>query len=132
MFRGDNMVFEKKKTDNFMLYIPVKNRNNWLQRDNVIYISFKYDRPVEKLVAWLTGKHTIRDIKLDKLGTSVWRLLDGKNNVHKIGQILLKEYGDGCQPVYERLIVYLRYLNRKGWIKFKTSKDLNSFSITKA
>lgn len=129
------MIFTKKKNkkdDNFMLYIPVKNHNNWLQKDNVIYLVFKHDRPIERFAAWLTRKPTIRDIKLDKLGTRVWQLLDGKNNVYKIGQLLLKEYGDSCQPVYERLIVYLRYLSKKGWIRFKTSKELNHSSINKA
>lgn len=116
------MIFQqnnRKAADNFLLYIPVKNHNNWMQKDNIIYLVFRHDRPIERFAAWLTRKPTIRDIKLDKLGTRVWQLMDGNTTVFKIGQLLSQEYGKGCEPVYERLIVYLRYLNRKGWIRFK-------------
>lgn len=123
-------MFNKSKVeDHFMLYIPVKNPNNWTHKDNVVYLVFKHDKPIERLVAWLTGKPTARDLRFDKLAIKAWQLIDGSNNVFKIGQVLQKEFGKDCEPVYDKLIAYLRYLNRRGWIKFKRS---NSFSNSKA
>lgn len=127
-------IFKRKQQskDNFLLYIPVKNHNNWSQKDNVIYLVFKHDKLIERFAAWLTNKPTIRDIKLDNLGTKVWQLIDGKNDIFKIGQLLQQEFGESCEPVYERLIVYIRYLNRRGWIKFKSSSNSANVSINKA
>lgn len=121
-----------KNNENFLLYIPVKSHSNWIQKDNVIYLVFKHDTLIERFVAWLTKKPTVKDIRLDSLCTRVWQLIDGNNSVFKIGQILLKENGDSCQPVYDRLIAYLRYLNRRGWIKFKPSSKAKSISFNKA
>ena len=127
------MIFKKAKNkDNFMLYIPVKSHSNWTQKDNVIYLVFKHDKLIERFAAWLTKRPTTRDIKLDSLCTRVWQLIDNNNTVYRIGQILEKEFDKDCEPVYERLIVYLRYLNRQGWIKFKSSNDTKSISINKA
>ncbi|OGO78275.1 MAG: pyrroloquinoline quinone biosynthesis protein [Clostridiales bacterium GWB2_37_7] len=121
------MIFKKKKNENnFMLYIPMKNRSNWMQKDNVIYPIFKHDNLIDRFVAWLTRKPTIRDIRLDKLCTRVWQLIDGSNNVYRIGQILIKEFDKDCEPVYERLTVYLRFLSRRGWIRFKKKSDLSN------
>jgi len=127
------MLFGKNNNeDNFLLYIPIKNHKNWLHKDNVVYLVFKHDRLIERLAAWLTRKPTIRDIRLDGLGTRVWQLIDGNHTVYRIGQILLKEYGQDCEPVYDRLIAYLRYLSRRGWIKFKNSSKSKNISIKKA
>lgn len=124
------MIFKNKKNkDNFMLYIPVKNHNNWMQKDNVIYLVFKHDKLIERIAAWLTRRPTTRDIRLDKLCTRVWQLIDDRNNVYGIGQILKKEFDKDCEPVYERLIVYLRYLNRQGWIKFKLANEAKKSSF---
>jgi hypothetical protein len=73
----------------------------------------------ERFLRWLVKKPAVSDIELDELGSRVWILIDGNRSVYDIGQELLKEFGEKCQPVYERLIMYLRYLNKKGWIAFE-------------
>jgi hypothetical protein len=120
----------QKQQDNFLLYIPIKNHNNWMQKENVVYLVFKHDRLIERFAAWLTKKPTVRDIRLDKLGTRVWQLIDGTRSVYAIGQMLQQEYGQDCDPVYQRLIVYLRYLSNRGWIKFQL-KNVKEPSLAK-
>lgn len=115
----------KQKTsaaDNFMLYIPIINHSNWIEKQNNIYLIFEHDKPMERFAAWLVRKPTTTDLKLDDLGTKVWKLMNGSNSVYSIGQILLRDYGPDFEPVYERLVVYLRYLCKMGWIKFKAQE----------
>lgn len=114
------MVAEEKvkKEDNFLLYVPRKKHDNWEIRHNAVYLIFHHEKPVEKFMRWLAKKPTVSDVELDEIGSAVWLLIDGERSVHDISQELLEKFGEGCQPVYDRLIMYLRYLNRKGWIAY--------------
>lgn len=112
-------IKKKKKKDNFMLYVPLKNHKEWIEKENSVYLIFNHDRKIERFASWLTNKPKVTDIELDDMGTKVWNLINGERSVYTIGQNLLDEYGKDCEPVYNRLIMYLRYLNKRGWIRFK-------------
>lgn len=109
---------ENFNQDNFMLYIPKKKHETWEIRKGKVYLIFYHNKPTEKLIRWLFKKPYVSDIALDDLGSAVWLFIDGKNTVYEIGKKLVGKFGETCQPVYERLIMYIRYLNRRGWITF--------------
>ena len=110
---------EDLKQDNFLLYVPKKKHNTWEIRKGKVYLIFYHTKLIEKFVRWLVKKSNISDIALDELGSTIWILIDGKATVYEIGKKLEEKFGDSCQPVYERLILYIRYLNRRGWISFE-------------
>ncbi|MDF2841244.1 MAG: SynChlorMet cassette protein ScmD [Clostridia bacterium] len=126
------MIHNKQNEDNFMLYIPVKSHSNYIQKDNVVYLAFRHVSLIERFAAWLTRKPTIRDIRLDSLCIRVWQLIDGNNSVYRIGQILSKENAEHCKHIDSRLKAYLKYLNKRGWIKFKLSSKAKNISLNKA
>jgi len=109
----------RRNKDNFLLYIPRKNHHNWIEKDGKVYLIFIHDKIAEKIVQKLFKKPRVTDIKLDEIGTYVWHLIDDNRNVYEIGKCLFEKYGKDCEPVYDRLIMYLRYLNKKGWIRFR-------------
>lgn len=109
---------KQKKEDNFLLYIPKKKHENWETRKGKVYLIFKHDKVPEKVLRWLVKKPYVSDVELDELGSAVWTLIDGERSVYDIGQELLKIFGEKCEPIYDRLIMYIRYLNKKGWISF--------------
>lgn len=117
------MKGEAKKDDNFLLYIPKKKHEDFEVKNNTVKLLFHHDKPVEKFVRWLVKKPGTSDVELDDVGSKVWLLIDGEKSVYDIGQGLLDEFGKSCEPVYDRLIMYLRYLNRKGWISFEKGKQ---------
>lgn len=108
----------KKNQDNFLLYIPRRKHIQWEEKKGKVKLIFHHDKAIEKFVRWLVKKPDTSDIELDKLGSRVWMLIDGVNSIYDIGQIVLEEFGESCEPVYDRLIMYIRYLNRRGWIAF--------------
>jgi hypothetical protein len=69
-------------------------------------------------VRWLVKKPQVSDMELDEIGSEVWLNIDGENSIYDIGRILDGKYGEKCQPVYDRLIMYMRFLNRKNWVSF--------------
>jgi hypothetical protein len=109
----------KKKEDNFLLYIPQKKHVNWEEKKGKVYLIFQHNKPAEKFLRWLVKKPYISDLELDALSSSTWKIIDGKKSVYEIGECLLKQHGNDCQPINERLIMFLRYLNKKGWISFE-------------
>ncbi|WP_352419421.1 PqqD family protein [Proteiniborus sp.] len=112
-------INSKNKKDNFLLYIPRKNHDNWVEKEGDIYLVFTHDKIIEKLIQKLFNKPRVTDIRLDEIGTYIWQLIDDNRNIYNIGQCLVERYGKKCEPVYDRLIMYLRYLNKKGWIRFR-------------
>lgn len=109
---------KENKKDNFMLYIPKKKHMTYEKRGDKIYLIFHHDKPIEKFLRWLVKKPATSDLELDKLSSTVWELIDGKTTVYDIGQKIHEIFGKEAEPVYERLIMFLRYLNRRGWIAF--------------
>lgn len=110
---------EKKKEDNFLLYIPKLKHEVFKVEKGTVKLIINHDKPVERAVRWLVKKPLVSDVELDKVGSKVWMLINGERSVFDIGQDLISEFGKSCDPVYERLIMYLRYLNKKGWIYFE-------------
>lgn len=116
------MFNKNKKEKNFLLYIPVKNHTNFEERGKNIFLIFNHDRFVEKIARKIFKKPPVTDIELDDMGSDVWKFIDGKNNISDIIEKLREKYGEKCEPISERLILYIRYLNRRNWIKFKIIK----------
>ena len=51
-------------------------------------------------------------VKLDKIGSAVWLLIDGSRSVWQIGSELERQLGEEVQPVGERLGMFLGLLRR--------------------
>ncbi|WP_041276426.1 PqqD family protein [Desulfosporosinus acidiphilus] len=115
---------KKNKEDNYLCYIPWKQHQQWELRNGKVFLFFEHDKFVEKFARWLVKKPYISDVELDDLGSQVWSLIDGKCTVFEIGQKLQNLFGTEFDPKYQRLISYLNYLNKKGWILFKRGPQL--------
>lgn len=122
------MFFKKKQqpseeaVDNFLLFVPHKKHMEWVEKQGSVYLIFHHNHPVQKLANWLVKKSNTSDLKLDALGSEVWKTIDGKRNIYEIGEIIKKKFGSDCEPLYERLIMFVRYLNRRGWIYFENKE----------
>ncbi|MCP2620391.1 PqqD family protein [Candidatus Aminicenantes bacterium AC-334-E05] len=58
-------------------------------------------------------------IRLDEIGSYVWELCNEENTVSEIGIKLKERFGEKIEPVYDRLIIFLKQLERGKCIKFK-------------
>ncbi len=57
--------------------------------------------------------------ELDEKSAAVWQLIDGKRSVYEIADGLKNRYGEDCEPLYERLALFLKTLSRSGFIVWK-------------
>jgi len=59
------------------------------------------------------------NVNLEKYGSAVWRLCNGKVTVQEIGEVLHEQFGDEVEPLYERLSYYLTLLEKNKLIKYE-------------
>jgi len=57
-------------------------------------------------------------IKLDEIGSAVWKKCDGQRNALQIAHELEQELGEKIQPVYERLGRFLAALKKEHFIEY--------------
>jgi len=110
---------KKKSKENFLLYKPKRKIEHWEVNNEKVKLFFHHDKPVEKLMRWLIKKSRVSDIELDDRGSMVWQLCDGTKTVYDIALAMMKRFNESEQISIEKLIMFLRYLSRSGWITFQ-------------
>lgn len=63
------------------------------------------------------GKPEVTYIHMDEYGSAVWRMCDGQKNLITIGEELKKQFGEEVEPLYPRLVTYVRSLAERRLIK---------------
>ena len=79
-------------------------------RDGEFILLPVYESERGAKIAGKLGLKTQRKSKLDDYGMLVWKLIDGKRDVRKIGQLLKHRFGKDVEPLYPRLSKFLAYL----------------------
>lgn len=116
------MKNKEKKEDNFLLCIPSIKHNEYEVRNGKVYLIFKHNGVLKKVVRVFSKIPQKSDLQLDGIGSFIWLNIDNKRNVYELGKNLQERFGGKCDPLYERLTLYLRYLYRKGWISINRPK----------
>ena len=50
------------------------------------------------------------------MGSFIWPLIDGKRTIYDIALLVKEKYGDKAEPLYNRLVQYMRNLEDYGFI----------------
>lgn len=95
---------------------------NWEEDKNtekIVIIKPKFESRISKELLEPFIKSKVFRIKLDDLGTEVWKNCDGNTTVGEIGKILGKKFGPKIEPIYDRLIKFILELKRSKFIKLE-------------
>mgnify|MGYP001808543903 FL=1 len=71
-------------------------------------------------------KPKVSQIHLDEMGNFVWPLIDGTRTVYEIAELVKAEFGDKAEPLYDRLVQYIRNLEAYGFVEVQLSLDHKS------
>ncbi len=108
-----------KEEKNFLLYVPeIKYDNYKVDENNIVTLYFEHNKPMERFVRWLVKKDNLSEIVFDEKSSLAWILIDGRRSIYDIALEMAKGLGDTEEVAIERLVMYIRYIARKGWIKF--------------
>ncbi len=62
-------------------------------------------------------KPRITKIHLDEMGSFIFPLLDGDMTISSLGEKVKEHFGDKAEPLYERLVKYIKILESYGFVE---------------
>jgi hypothetical protein len=114
---------------NLLELIPVHNIEWELisNSDLVVLKKPKFTHPVLRKYLLPHLKDPNFKIKLDAVGSVVWKNINGQNKVYDIAKILETKFGASVQPVYNRIALFVKALEKHKFIALSDTKSLLSF-----
>jgi len=107
---------------NFALYVPVIKYNNWENIDGKVKLYFFVKDPVRRFAGWLVKKSPANDLSFDEISSMTWLLVDGKRTIFEISKLVNSDNKGTVEEFLNRVVVFFRYLAKKGWITFKKAQ----------
>ena len=104
---------------NFILYVPEIRHQEFRVTDAGRVILDLEINVVKKLMARLVHRQPVSDIELDELSSSAWLSMDGSRSILDIARIQSEKTGDDIDEAVRRIVKFMRYIAKRGWIKFK-------------
>lgn len=117
----------KKKTvsANYLEYIPVHSdlfQFNTSDKGNVTILV--ENRGVFNWIAQkIFHRPRVSKIHLDEMGNFIWPLMDGERTIYDIAVLVKDEFGERAEPLYNRLVQYIRNLESYGFVKLSGEID---------
>ena len=111
----------KKKNVNYLDLVPKHSENHkWdTNEQNIVTIYVENKGLFNRIAQRFFHKPEVSQIHLDELGSFIWQQIDGKRTVYDISQSVKAEFGDKCEPLYNRLVQYTKTLEDYGFIEIK-------------
>jgi hypothetical protein len=115
------MARKINKNTNFLQLVPFKNKDQkWIINDNgMVQIIVMRDGLLERAVRMFFKTPKEMKIDLDAQGSCVWKGIDNHRNIEEIGKLLIKEFGDKAEPLYQRLGTYINLLRNNKFIELE-------------
>ena len=114
------IVSKKDGQDNYLDYVPIiSDKHKWEadeEGDVTIFIENKgfFNWLAQKLLK----KPKVSQLHLEKFGSYIFPLIDGKASIYEIGQKVGAHFGDEAEPLYPRLAEYFKMLQSYGFIEY--------------
>ncbi len=108
-----------KKKENYLDYVPVYNPDYTFSIDEQGNVTiFVENKGLFNRIAQLVlKKPKISQIHLDEMGNFIWPLIDGKKTIYEIARLVKEEFGEKAEPLYNRLVSYMRNLENYKFIQ---------------
>jgi len=108
--------------DNFVLYVPeIRHRRFRVNDAGKVVLEFGIN-PVKKLMARLAHREPVSDIELDELASSAWLSMDGTRSILDVARLQSEKTGDDVDEAVRRMVMFTRFIAKRGWIRFKEVK----------
>ena len=109
---------EKRK--NYLDFVPVLNpQNSWDEKDGIVTVHM-VQKGIHHVIAQnLFRAPRVSHIALDAFGSFVWKKIDGVRTVGDIADEMKARFGDQAEPVYNRLVQYMKILQNNRFVQFQ-------------
>jgi len=119
-FYKDGEFQMKKNKANFLDFIPYYSpKITHSEKDGIVTVDMYHKGFYARVAQKVFRRPCVSHIKLDTYGSFVWKNINGENTVGEIGDIIKAEFGKNVEPLYPRLVQYMRILNNNKFICYK-------------
>lgn len=110
----------KSKIDDlsFETLASLKNGAWFLNENRIVTILLENKGFINHFAQKFLKKPKITQIHLEEFGSFIWQKIDGKKSIFEIGKDLKSNFGDKAEPLYGRLVLYVKNLHSNGFIEF--------------
>lgn len=123
MLKNNNIDNREGKDEyNFVLYVPEIIHEDWEIVDGKVLLNFKVTNPITKFAGFLVKKEPKKDTLFDEMCTSAWLSIDGEKSIYEIARIQSKKTDDEFKEDLRRLVEFIKYVSKQGWVKYKKVK----------
>ena len=101
-------------------YLELKATRNplikWSEKDGAVTLELENKGAMNRIFQFLLKKPKITYIHLEDFGSFIWPLLDGTRTVEELGLEVKEKFGEKAEPLYQRLVEYLKILESHKFI----------------
>ncbi|MFB0566584.1 MAG: PqqD family protein [Candidatus Aminicenantaceae bacterium] len=104
---------------NLLKLTPVRNID-WKEENGLIILlkpKFKHSLFQKYILPKMRNPYF--KVKLDSVGSFIWKHCDGNLTVKELAKGLKDEFGDKLEPLYDRLALFLQNLEKNRFIYYK-------------
>ncbi len=110
-----------RNNENFLERIPVRPPHIRWSADDEKIVTLEIDNKgfYNRIAQKLFKRPPVSYIHLDKIGSFVWPLIDGKKDIIAIGKVVKDHFNNEAEPLYERLAKFFQILESYDFIVWK-------------
>ncbi len=110
-----------KVSENFLEKIPLRPQHiPWSKDDKgIVTLDIENKGVFNRIAQKLLKKPKVTHVHLDEMGSFIWPLLDESRNIIELGKLVKEHFGDKAEPLYERLVKYLKILESYKFIEIR-------------
>lgn len=111
----------KKQSENYLERIPMRpERIKWsTDEEGLVTLEIENTGIFNRVAQKLFKKPKVSYVHLDKMGSFIWPLLDGKKDITALGAPVKEHFGEEAEPLYERLAKFFQILDSYAFLEWK-------------
>ena len=113
-----------KSKKNFLDYVPKISESISFEtkEDGSLMMIVRNEGFYNRIAQKFFKKSPVSEIELDEMGSFVIPLIDGNRSVYDIAALVKEHFGDKAEPLYPRIVKYMKILQSYNYISFKHAK----------
>ena len=107
-----------KNNNNYLDFVyAIKEDLSWsLNESGQVVVEMENKGFTNRIAQKFFKKPAVSHITLEGLGSFIFSSIDGKRSIYDIGLLVHDKFGDEAEPLYERLITYMKRLDQLNFI----------------
>ena len=115
---------KKKKQKNYLDLIPERAPELTWSKDEEGNITLEVENTgiFNRIAQKLFKRPKYTKVHMEKYGSFLWPLIDGKRTVMELADLQKAEFGDEVEPLYPRVVKYMQIMESYYFIRFKNKE----------